>query len=203
MLKIMNSTINVVTIDSQSPNYSETCERIHNFIDDNFDFDFRLKENYSPEKLNLKSQLAISTYEIDNEILGFSTVLYRDIFYNGARILNRFIKSKKYRFVNKTKMKSFVTPETQLMLKQQIEVVKNAGFDFAFMSREGSIPKSNMVHFTKSMPWCNWFIPDERYRLCPSGEACWQHITVAPISDPFVIKMDSMTEDEYYETFKR
>ena len=194
--------ITVRTVRKDNSSFQETFDRVLEFIANDFEDDFRLKENYSPVSLQFNDQLAISLYEDDSKVIGFSTVLYREIFCNGARILNRFLKSPKYRFVNQSKMKSFVTPETQEMLKQQLQVVKDFGFDFGFMSREGKMPKNNMIHFTKSMPWMNWYIPEGRFHVCAGQEPCWQQICVAPVSERFEIQMEHMSEEFFRETFK-
>ena len=194
--------ITVTTIKKQDAEFKNTFDRVLEFIANDFEHDFKLKENYSPVRLQFNDLLAISLYEDDDKVIGFSTVLYREIFCNGARILNRFLKSPNYRFVNNSKMKSFVTPETQEMIKQQIEVVRDAELDFAFMSREGKMPKNNMIHFTKSMPWMNWYIPEGRFHVCAGQEPCWQQICVAPISEDFDIEMEHMSKEFFRETFK-
>lgn len=199
----MNSDIKVKTVTVHDDEYQSVFDRVLKFIATDFEKDFKLRKNYSLGKLKFDKQLAVSYYESDNRIVGFSTVMYTDTYVNSVRILNRFLKSPHYRFVNQSKMKSVVTAETQEMLKQQIDVAEKFGYDFAFMSREGKMPRSNMQHFVKSMPWIDWHIPEGRYRVCPGDETCWQQICIAPVNKNYEIKMEHMSEEQFNENYKK
>lgn len=196
--------IQVKTVEQSSAEYTDACERILRFVAEDVDIDFRLKENYTEKRLQLDKQLAVSYYYCDDTVYGFSTVLHRGCFHNGARFLNRFLKSPGIRFINgmDSKMKSYVSESTQTMIKQQLGVIEAAGFDFGFMSREGNMTKNNMIHFTKSMPFVEWFTPAGRFQVCEGDHTCWQQIVLTTFVDDCLIKMKHISEEQYYELQK-
>jgi hypothetical protein len=108
--------------------------------------------------------------------VGFSSVLHRDIFGNGVRVLNRLVKTFDYRFpYNKRK----ITPETKILLDQQIEVAKKYKFDYVFISRESNRPVSSLKHYFKEFP--EWNCPLEKFQVCNGGKQCQQYVAWLPI----------------------
>lgn len=127
----------------------------------------RLKENYSPDRLNIDEWIALSYFEG-----GFSSIAYRDIWNNNCRILNRFYKLPEYRDSKTNKL----TDATKTMILQQVEVAQDLNFDCAFMSRDTKFPA--FKHYKKYIPG-NWIVEDE---MCNVYENGYQYIMWTPLN---------------------
>jgi hypothetical protein len=172
----MSSNIIIKTVDRDHEEFQKYCNAIEIFSAELPNEMKRIK-NYRSE-LHIQSSIAVSVYERDSCIVGFSSILHRDIFGNGVRILNRLVKTFDYRFpYNKRKL----TPETRIMLDQQISVAKKYKFDYAFISRESNRPVSSLKHYFKDNP--EWKCPVDRYRVCGGGKQCEQYVAWLPLSD--------------------
>ena len=159
----------------------------------------KLEENYTT---NMKEDewLALSYYEDECKILGFSSVVYRDIWNGSARIVNRMLKSREYRFASTS---GEMTEHTTQMLKQQIAFCRDNGFDNAFMSRESNSSKAAFMRYLKNMQFTEWHIPEGRYMTCTSDVAdCWQHVMYTPLKKESQFNLQHITEEQYNEKFK-
>lgn len=172
----MNLTIK--TIAQYDIDWNIYINKIQKFITES-DFNDKLKYNYTVDSLQIEDWIGLSTYELPSgKILGFSSVNHRDQFYgNGCRVLNRFIKSNDYRFaVNDIKY-------TKQMIEQQVDLVSNLGFDYAFMSREGKLGANGFKHFLhKKMQWQEWIVETDQFYVCTGDSSCNQCITWLPIT---------------------
>jgi hypothetical protein len=172
----MSSNITIITIDKDHIDFQKYCNDIEVFSNSLPDEMKRIK-NYRVE-LQIHNSIAISVYRRDTEIVGFSSILHRDIFGNGVRVLNRLVKTFDYRFpYNKRKL----TPETITMLDQQILIAKKYKFDYVFISRESNRPVSSLKHYFKELP--EWQCPIDRYRVCGGGQQCEQYVAWLPLND--------------------
>jgi hypothetical protein len=172
----MNSNINVITVDKDSLQFNDYCEKIYNFCETLPEF--KLIENYQ-KHLDIEESLAVSVYQVEEKILGFSTVFYREMFHKGVRILNRFVKSSDYRFVNQT---SSLSLETKTMIEQQIDVAKKFNFDYVFMSRESKFGASSLRRYL-NFSGKEWIYTDDRYYVCKSKPECRQYIAWLPLKE--------------------
>lgn len=183
--------IEVLTILKNETIFKTYFDKIISFCQ-NSDDDILSKPAYK-EYLRLEDSIAISVFEEDNQILGFSTVLHRPIFNNGVRILNRFYKDTAYRFVNK---KREVSKETKEMIKQQLEVAKSFNFDFAFMSRESRISPPAFKHYQHYLSFAKWNVEEKRYRVCNGNDDCNQFIIWTPLTSNANFNLIEVKEKE-------
>jgi hypothetical protein len=186
----MNLTIK--TINSDDNNWESYIETIKQFITQS-NFEDNLKHNYTIKRLNIDDWVGASTYETQSgKILGFSSVIHRKQFYgNGCRVLNRFIKSVDYRFaVNDIKY-------TKQMIEQQIELVDNLKFNYAFMSRETKFGANGFKHFLHNkMQWPEWIIETDQFYVCNGDSSCEQNITWLPLTkDCINIELERVKND--------
>lgn len=181
-------TIDVKTFlkgDSDFNNYANRIEILSSQI---------TSEDAYNKYLRINESIAISVYIQNDTILGFSSMLHRDIFNNGVRILNRFIKTEDYRFIN---TKREVSLETKSMIKQQLAIARELNFEFAFMSRSGSKALPAFMHYKKDLDFAQWHINRKRYRVCNYGKECCQYILWTPLRDNAVLNLTEVTEEEY------
>jgi hypothetical protein len=130
----------------------------------------KLKENYTIENFFKDKPLYISIIYKDDEPFEASTVITRDAFSNGCRVLNRLMVDSAKR---DTKITKHIPITTLTMLKQQLDFVKDQ-FDFAFISRE-----FNTYRFCKRFANdCSnfldhaWTYETERFLVC-NWKAQW------------------------------
>lgn len=146
----------------------------------------QLMHNYVPANLHINEWLAISVYlSSENKMLGFSSIAYRDIFASGVRLLNRFVKHPRYRFVN-IKMK--LSSETNDMIDQQLSVVKNLSFQYAFISRDSS--QNAFKYYFRNMKTLGWIHENTKYKVCHGPVACCQMISWIPLKANAEIDME-------------
>lgn len=139
--------------------------------------DMKKIKNYRND-LKIKESIAVSVYQLDSGILGFSSILHRDMFGNGVRILNRLVKNIDYRFPNN---KRRLTLETKTMIAQQIDVAKKYNFNYVFISRESNKDVSSLSHYFES--FSGWQCPDNRYQVCSGGKQCKQYVAWLPLKE--------------------
>lgn len=187
----MNSNIKSLTLslkDSHFDKYLMMIERFSLDIEDPL---------YSePSRLGANDWIGLSVYidESDN-LYGFSSILHRKNFGNGARILNRFYKDPKYRFENNKRSLSLATLST---LKDQISICENLGYEFAFMSRDSKTIKA-WNHYSKYFQFREWNVSDKYYHMIGNS---WQQIIWTPLIDNAKPAMKSLTQEEYDELQK-
>jgi hypothetical protein len=140
-------------------------------------------KNYRSD-LKIKESVAVSIYKQNSIIVGFSSVLHRDIFGNGVRILNRLVKNLDHRFPNG---KGKLTSETKIMIDQQISIAKQYNFDYVFISRESNKPVSSLKHYFRELP--EWQCPLEKFRVCGGGQQCEQYVAWLPLKENITLPL--------------
>lgn len=172
----MNTAIKVTTVDRDHLDFQKYCQAIGRFSSALPD-DMKRIKNYRAE-LKVKESIAVSVYEQDSIIVGFSSVLHREMFGNGVRILNRYVKTFDYRAVP---VKRKIWDETKIMIAQQIEVAKKYNFDYVFVSRESASGTSALKYYFKELS--EWGCPSEKFRVCGGGPQCEQYVAWLPLKD--------------------
>ena len=172
----MNTAIKVTTVDKDHADFQKYCEAIDNFSNILPDSMKRIK-NYRSD-LKVRESIAVSIYERDSVIVGFSSVLHRELFGNGVRILNRYVKSNDYRAGI---LKRKIWDETRIMIAQQIEAARKYNFDYVFISRESNSGSSALKYYFKELP--KWQCPTEKFRVCGGGQQCEQYVAWLPLND--------------------
>lgn len=141
----------------------------------NFTFDATdsLATNYV--NINWHEFSAISLYQRNGVIIGFSSIWHRPQFYDVGeiRILNRYYERKDMRVISK------IIGDNHLieMVKQQLEIAKKLGFNKAFISREKT-PRYFKKLITSIAEKTNtkWIIEPEKVCVCvPEAPSCWQY----------------------------
>jgi hypothetical protein len=195
----MTDNITVATYLHHDPDYQQIADSIVAFIAVQHQDD-KLFVNYS-NRLELSQSVAITICKDNTGIVGFSTVLWRDLFGNSVRVLNRFFKDKKIRN-HKTPM-SYLTDATMRMVEQQLDAARKLGYDFAFMSRESSTPYNAFQHYTSKLPQ-DWQYYEHRHKVCNGNPYdCYQFISICALNDApidvarYPMLQDSVSEEEY------
>lgn len=188
----MDIKVKVRTVSESEKEYPLYLEKISTFYEClNSD---KLRNNYHPDHLELEACIGLSVYENEGEILGFSTVLQRDLFKGGARILNRFVKKPGFRFTTQFK----ITPETNLMIDQQVELCRQHQCDYVFISRYTRGSEPALSHFLQDLVKVRgWHSEKSRYRVCCGRKDCWQHLIWLPLSGNLSLPLRSISESEF------
>jgi hypothetical protein len=181
----MSLDIKVTTVDIDHKEFQDYCNAIEIFSD-SFSDNMKRINNYRSD-LKIKKSIAVSVYMQNSNIIGFSSVLHRDVFGNGVRILNRYLKSLDYRSVP---IKRKIWPDTKIMINQQIEVAKKYNFDYVFVSRESNSGSSALSHYFKELP--EWQCPAEKFRVCSGGKQCEQYIAWLPLKENVTLPLASI-----------
>jgi len=133
----------------------------------------RLSANY--KNLDWLNFEAISVYERNDKIIGFSSITHREQYFEKgeARILNRYYESADMRRTSKVIGDDHVCD----MVKQQIAIATELGFKKVFISRCRS-PRhlkkfiENVGNKTNTI----WHMEDTKIAVCdPALEECWQY----------------------------
>jgi hypothetical protein len=172
----MNTAIKVTTVDKDHADFQKYCENIDKFANTLPD-DMKRIKNYRSD-LKARESIAVSVYEQDSVIVGFSSVLHRKLFGNGVRILNRYVKTFDYRAVP---VKRKIWDETKIMIAQQIEAAKKYNFEYVFISRESNSGSSALKYYFKELP--EWQCLTEKFRVCGGGQECEQYVAWLPLND--------------------
>lgn len=178
----MSHNIKIITVDKTHYEFFNYCDTIET-IADSLPNDMKRINNYR-SNLKIRDSIAVSLYKLDSKVIGFSSVLHRDLFGNGVRILNRLVKTFDYRFPNG---KRKLTLETELMINQQIEIAKKFNFDYVFISRESNRPVSSLKHYFKKLP--GWQFPLEKFQVCNGGKPCEQYVAWLPIKTDITLPL--------------
>jgi hypothetical protein len=178
----MKHNIEIITVDMHHKEFQKYCNTIEEFAE-YLPNNMKKIKNYRAD-LKIKESIAVSIYKQNSIIVGFSSVLNRDIFGNGVRVLNRLVKTFDYRFPNG---KRKLTSETKIMLDQQISIAKQYNFDYVFISRESNRPVSSLKHYFKELP--EWQCPLEKFRVCGGGQQCEQYVAWLPLKENITLPL--------------
>lgn len=178
----MSTTIKVTTVDKDHTDFEKYCQAIDSFSN-TLPNDMKRIKNYRAE-LKAKESIAVSIYEQDSIIVGFSSVLHREMFGNGVRILNRYVKTVDYRAVP---VKRKIWDETKIMIAQQIAVAKKYNFEYVFISRESNSGSSALKYYFKELP--EWICLADKFRVCSGGQQCEQYVAWLPFGDKVAIPL--------------
>ena len=140
-----------------------------------------LKHNYSKERF-YKDDILFSTiiYRDDMPVEG-STVITRDIFKGGARVLNRLITVPEER--NNFQLRIGTT--CLKMLKSQLEFASQH-FNYAFTSRELNTYRfmKRFAEDANAFMDFKWNYKTDKHLVCnPAIDNCWQYIAWTEFTD--------------------
>ena len=164
MLKPLHShkpAISTTFIPSERPDLIEQLSKI------TFDKKDTLYENYV--NLNWLTFEAISVYMREGDIVGFSTILKRDKYFDRdeVRILNRYYEMPKMRRTSKVIADEHVCE----MVLQQIDMAKKLGYSKIFISREKSLRYfKKFIHNLGQKTNTQWNVSDNRIRVSHGSE---------------------------------
>ena len=133
----------------------------------------RLSDNY--KDLDWFGFEAISIYERDDNIIGFSSIIHRPEYFakKECRILNRYYESEEMRRTSKIIGDDHVCE----MIMQQLDIEKKIGFEKAFISRCRS-PRhlKKFMENVSTRTGTKWHMEDEKIAVCnPNFDECWQY----------------------------
>ena len=164
MLKPLHShkpAISPTFIPSERPDLIEQLSKI------TFDKKDSLYENYV--NLNWLTFEAISVYMREGDIVGFSTILKRDKYFDKdeVRILNRYYEMPKMRRTSKVIADDHVCE----MVLQQIDMAKKLGYSKIFISREKSLRYfKKFIYNLGQKTNTTWNVSDNKIRVSHGSE---------------------------------
>ena len=164
MLKPLHShkpAISTTFIPSERPDLIEQLSKIA------FDKKDSLYENYV--NLNWLKFEAISVYMREGDIVGFSTILKRDKYFDKdeVRILNRYYEMPKMRRTSKVIADDHVCE----MVLQQIDMAKKLGYSKIFISREKSLRYfKKFIYNLGQKTNTTWNVSDNKIRVSHGSE---------------------------------
>ncbi len=164
MLKPLHShkpAISTTFIPSERPDLIEQLSKI------TFDKKDSLYENYV--NLNWLTFEAISVYMREGDIVGFSTILKRDKYFDKdeVRILNRYYEMPKMRRTSKVIADDHVCE----MVLQQIDMAKKLGYSKIFISREKSLRYfKKFIYNLGQKTNTTWNVSDNKIRVSHGSE---------------------------------
>ena len=164
MLKPLHShkpAISTTFIPSERPDLIEQLSKI------TFDKKDSLYENYV--NLNWLTFEAISVYMREGDIVGFSTILKRDKYFDKdeVRILNRYYEMPKMRRTSKVIADDHVCE----MVLQQIDMAKKLGYSKIFISREKSLRYfKKFIYNLGEKTNTTWNVSDNKIRVSHGSE---------------------------------
>ena len=164
MLKPLHShkpAISTTFIPSERPDLVEQLSKI------TFDPNDTLYKNYI--NLNWLTFEAISVYMREGDIIGFSTILKRDKYFDKdeVRILNRYYESPKMRRTSKVIADDHVCE----MVLQQIDMAKKLGYSKIFISREKSLRYfKKFIYNLGQKTNTTWNVSDNKIRVSHGSE---------------------------------
>lgn len=135
--------------------------------------DDRLADNY--KDIDWLSLEAISIYEREDSIIGFSSVLHRPEYFevDEVRILNRYYEAPEMRRTSKVIADDHICE----MVMQQLEIARKLGYKRAFISRCRS-PRHlrKLVMTIGEKTETVWQMLDDKIAVCdPKFDECWQY----------------------------
>lgn len=149
-----------------------------------------LQINYTNKKFFNDNIICFSMIYKNNQPYEMSTVIHRNCFGNGCRILNRLLVDPDQR---DKKIATQIPSTTLTMVEQQIAHIKNQ-FDYAFISRE-----FNTFQFVKKFAICaenhtknKWHWEKQKYFVCAdkNSKACNQWIAWTSFRDEFTLQLE-------------
>ena len=164
MLKPLHShkpAISTTFIPSERPDLIEQLSKI------TFDKKDSLFENYV--NLIWLTFEAISVYMREGDIVGFSTILKRDKYFDKdeVRILNRYYEMPKMRRTSKVIADDHVCE----MVLQQIDMAKKLGYSKIFISREKSLRYfKKFIYNLGQKTNTTWNVSDNKIRVSHGSE---------------------------------
>ena len=164
MLKPLHShkpAISTTFIPSERPDLIEQLSKI------TFDKKDSLYENYV--NLNWLTFEAISVYMREGDIVGVSTILKRDKYFDKdeVRILNRYYEMPKMRRTSKVIADDHVCE----MVLQQIDMAKKLGYSKIFISREKTLRYfKKFIHNLGQKTNTTWNVSDNKIRVSHGSE---------------------------------
>jgi len=164
MLKPLHShkpAISTTFIPSERPDLIEQLSKI------TFDKKDSLYENYV--NLNWLTFEAISVYMREGDIVGVSTILKRDKYFDKdeVRILNRYYEMPKMRRTSKVIADDHVCE----MVLQQIDMAKKLGYSKIFISREKSLRYfKKFIYNLGQKTNTTWNVSDNKIRVSHGSE---------------------------------
>ena len=164
MLKPLHShkpAISTTFIPSERPDLIEQLSKI------TFDSNDALYKNYI--NLNWLTFEAISVYMREGDIIGFSTILKRDKYFDKdeVRILNRYYEMPKMRRTSKVIADDHVCE----MVLQQIDMAKKLGYSKIFISREKSLRYfKKFIYNLGQKTNTTWNVSDNKIRVSHGSE---------------------------------
>jgi hypothetical protein len=144
----------------------------------------KLSENYTTENFFKDGPVFISIIYKNNQPFEVSTIISRDMFQGGCRVLNRLMVSPLLR----ERSTSPCIPETTLtMLASQIEFAKEH-FNFAFISRQYNTHRfcKRFAKDANNFLDSTWKYETDRYLVCNDpkpNSTCWQNIAWTKFKD--------------------
>lgn len=182
------------------PKYTqEVMDMTMDFLYQEEDRDHLWPHNLEYYIRNINDWLTVSFYKRGGDTVGFACA---QEYPGGARLMSRMFKSPLIRNLSKIPL----TKATKEIVKAQYDLCEQMGIYYAFMSREHN-PKS-FINYSDSFDWCKWSIPEKRYLVgTPTSrneKSSWQYIMYNELNEDDKIDdyLESITEEEYNETFK-
>ena len=166
-------------------------------------------ENYSFKRLNFMEQEAVTVFLKKDTILGFCTAWHREFYPSQtARILNRFwFDHSLRRALSRTVLRWPIL----VAIEHQCSILKNKGFQWAFISRPSSSErwirevkkKLNEQSFIK-----RWEISDGYVLVCPENNdpSCWQEVVFGKLNghnSDFTLLKNKLSKGAFIEKFKK
>lgn len=188
----------IETIERDSSNYISTVHDLRSL------FDKETNPNYTSDGLQLESYDALTVVRDSGDIVLFSGLLYRQIYVNAVRCLNRYYRPPNIRFSHK----KIISNASNQMIDQQVKVSKKLGYDIVFISRElkdnSLFYKTGLCYFAKHMPHGPWTISPNMHLTCKNKDhkQCWQQIAYIKNNPDSQLQLDSISLDDYYSRFK-
>lgn len=136
-----------------------------------------LSSNYTSERFYKDDILFVSIIYKDFVPFEASTVITRDVFNGGCRVLNRLMVVPDQR---EKKIARGIPDTTLTMLKSQVEHVLES-YDFAFISRELNSHRfvKRFAHDASNFMLREWHYEKDKHLVCKNnatGSSCWQHV---------------------------
>ena len=151
--------------------------------------------NYRSKYFNINEQEEITVLYLKGEIVAFSSLYYRKYYPSDvSRILNRFWKSPKIRYIHKSYW--FVA---RYMFFPQLKKANELGKSAVFISTEGkkNLWLNRFVLEAKKED-ARWTILPGMYQVAPGSEmSCWQNVAFLPLKQGYVFRFPHMSKEKW------
>ncbi|MCZ0932296.1 MAG: hypothetical protein OXJ52_03980 [Oligoflexia bacterium] len=158
------------------------------------------KDNYTFKRFNLKEQEEVTVVYFKQEIIAFSSLYYRNYYpKNVSRVLNRFWKSPKIRYINQSYWLL-----SRYMLIPQLKEASLLNKRAVFISIEGK-KRNWLSRFIKEAKkeepeWIH--LTNRLYKVAPNDDLpCWQNIAYLPLKPNYKLKFPNLTYTAYNDKF--